>query len=126
MEAIGIENQPEALRSHLAVRCAKAALFLSRLKFPRNRSTVSTTFTEHQVSLSLSLSLSLHYCELITLFQGREMELSRTVEDLRRKLVRERLKNRRVKLCGVMELLLQMVLLLSLWTLCLMLALKFL
>ncbi|KAG5544015.1 hypothetical protein RHGRI_016687 [Rhododendron griersonianum] len=105
MEAIGIENQPEALRSHLAVRCAKAALFLSRLKFPRNRSADSTTFTEHQ---------------------GREMELSRTVEDLRRKLVRERLKNRRVKLCGVMELLLQMVLLLSLWTLCLMLALKFL
>ncbi|KAH7866418.1 hypothetical protein Vadar_020194 [Vaccinium darrowii] len=48
MEAIEIRNQPEDLRSHLAVRCAKAALFLSRLKFPPNRPADSTNFTVHE------------------------------------------------------------------------------
>ncbi|XP_057469248.1 uncharacterized protein LOC130758381 [Actinidia eriantha] len=104
MEGIEIENKHEALKSPIAIRCAKAALLISSLKCSANRLLDSTNNSEHK---------------------EREMELRREAEDLRRKLVRERVKIQRMKLCSVMELLLHMAILLSLWILCLMLALNF-
>ncbi|XP_057490891.1 uncharacterized protein LOC130776639 [Actinidia eriantha] len=101
MEGIEIENKDEALKSSIAIRCAKAALLICSA----NRFLDSTNNSEHK---------------------EREMELRREAEDLRRKLVRERVKIRRMKLCRAMELLLQMTILLSGWILCLMLALDFL
>ncbi|CAL5332789.1 unnamed protein product [Camellia sinensis] len=105
MEGIDVESKDEALKSQVAIRCARAAMLLSSLKCSPNRRLDSPNDLEHR---------------------EREMKLKRDSEDLRRKLVRERVKNRKLRLCSVTELLLQMGILMSLWTLCLIIAFKFL
>ncbi|XP_028078836.1 uncharacterized protein LOC114280660 [Camellia sinensis] len=105
MEGIDVESKDEALKSQVAIRCARAAMLLSSLKCSPKRRLDSPNDLEHR---------------------EREMKLKRDSEDLRRKLVRERVKNRKLRLCSVTELLLQMGILMSLWTLCLIIAFKFL
>ncbi|MED6187259.1 hypothetical protein PIB30_074727 [Stylosanthes scabra] len=84
------EQHNKALKFETASlrRCAKAALFLHRLKSPR---AVSNNEEEHE-------------------------KLKKEMRDLKMELVKERWKNKKMKLCGFMELLLQVLLLLSLWT----------
>ncbi|XP_028771815.1 uncharacterized protein LOC114729039 [Neltuma alba] len=90
-----MENEGRDLKSQMAVRrCAKAALLLSDLK-----------------SLS-GLALD-----------NNEM-LRREIEDLKIQLVKQRSINRRIKLCALSELIVQVILMLSLLTFLLMLVLK--
>ncbi|KAA8538083.1 hypothetical protein F0562_027691 [Nyssa sinensis] len=107
MEGIEFESRDAALKPKIAVRCAKAAILLSSLKTTKNRCLNSTNRREDESEES-------------------EMLQWKAMEDLRGELARERMKNRRMRLCSVMELLLQITLLLSLWTFCLVLAFKFL
>ncbi|XAR62160.1 hypothetical protein NMG60_11016801 [Bertholletia excelsa] len=105
MKGGDVENKDEAVKTQIAIRCAKAALLLLSLKCSRNRRLVSAEDSQHE---------------------EREQRLRTEADDLRRRLFKERVEHRRIRLCGVMELLLQVVILLSFWTLCLMLAFRFL
>ncbi|KAK3013825.1 hypothetical protein RJ639_009471 [Escallonia herrerae] len=98
MEAKRPESKDESLKSKIAIRCAKAAILLSSLN-RRHSSTINHEDKEVEAML-----------------------LQREVEDLKVRLVRERAKSKKIRLCSAMELLLQILLLLSLWTFCLMLA----
>ncbi|BFG19288.1 hypothetical protein CerSpe_055620 [Prunus speciosa] len=91
----------EALRSRAAIRCAKAALLLSSLKSSPNR----------------SLDTAIDNDDILE----KEI-LRREIGDLKMEVARERLQNKRIKLCGFLELLLQLVLLLALSTFFFMLA----
>ncbi|KAM4075129.1 hypothetical protein ACJW30_10G145600 [Castanea mollissima] len=80
-----MEKKEEALKSRVAIRCAKAALLLSSLKSLPN----STADHHHQEKKMLELKIE---------------------------LARERLKNKRIKQCALMELVLELALVLSLST----------
>ncbi|KAK9271130.1 hypothetical protein L1049_026719 [Liquidambar formosana] len=103
MEGVEFESKDEPLKSQIAIRCAKAALLLSSLKsFP-----------------SCTLR-SPHHDE----DEEREI-LMRAVADLKLELVKERMKSRRIKLCSLTEVLLQVMVMLSLWSFCLMFVFNF-
>jgi hypothetical protein len=135
MEGSDMEAMDDALKSKIVVRCAKAAFLLSALKSSPNRYVNSTTDDQHEVtksrlSLSLSLSLSIYIyiiCEnflSILLFWNlpQEVELMRReIRELKMELARERLKNRRIKLCGLMEVVLEVTVVLCVSTFFLML-----
>jgi hypothetical protein len=135
MEGSDMEVMDDALKSKIVVRCAKAAFLLSALKSSPNRYVNSTTDDQHEVTksrLSLSLSLSLYIyiyiiCEnflSILLFWNlpQEVELMRReIRELKMELARERLKNRRIKLCGLMEVVLEVTVVLCVSTFFLML-----
>ncbi|KAG6698953.1 hypothetical protein I3843_08G045600 [Carya illinoinensis] len=91
MEGVGMEATE---KSKVVIRCAKAALLLSEIKSFPNRCM---------------------NCEEYDRFEGDEM-LRRKIGELKISLVRERLKTKRIKLCGLMEVVLQVALVLSLST----------
>ncbi|KGN60336.1 uncharacterized protein LOC105435036 [Cucumis sativus] len=93
MEDVEAETKNEAMRgSKTAIRCAKAAFLLSSLKSSQNRQLRATV---HE--------------------QAKEKKmLGKTVGDLKIQLARERVRNKRIKLCGLMEFVLQLLLVLSL------------
>ncbi|POO03983.1 hypothetical protein TorRG33x02_002870 [Trema orientale] len=93
MEGREAQTKNEALKSHLAIRCGKAAILLSSLKSSRCR--------------------RLNLNQIMNEEDEKEM-LKKEIGDLKMKLVEERLRNKRIKLCGFMELLLQLLVLLSL------------
>ncbi|XP_050265127.1 uncharacterized protein LOC126709081 [Quercus robur] len=84
-EKAEMEKKEEALKSRVAVRCAKAALLLSSLKPLPN----STADHHHQEKKMLEVKME---------------------------LARERLKNKRIKQCALIELVLELALVLSLST----------
>ncbi|CAK9325483.1 unnamed protein product [Citrullus colocynthis] len=78
MAKVEAESKDEAMRSKTAVRCAKAAFLLSSLKSSQNRHLKATVDQ-----------------------QAKEKEMLRkAVGDLKIELVRERLRNKRIKLCA--------------------------
>ncbi|XP_059630285.1 uncharacterized protein LOC132273323 [Cornus florida] len=98
----------ETMKSHIAIRCAKAAILISSLKSTGNPWLKSTEDDKDE-------------------YEEREtMMLKRAVEELKKELVRERVKSRKMRLCSVTESLLQITILLSLWSLFLMIFFTFL
>ncbi|XP_057975114.1 uncharacterized protein LOC131162534 [Malania oleifera] len=100
MEEPETETKEEAQKLKIVIRCAKAAILLSSLASIADRRQRSTS-------------------------DGADEMLMRAMSDLKIELARERMRSRRVRLCGLMEVLLLIVVLLSLWTFCLMLVLEF-
>ncbi|XP_050124228.1 uncharacterized protein LOC126601551 isoform X3 [Malus sylvestris] len=95
MEGAGGETQTKnggggAMRSDVAIRCAKAAFLLSSLKSSPNRR-VSTAIDDDDYEIA-------------------EM-LKKEIGDLKVTVARERLRNKRIKVCGLLEILLQLALL---------------
>nr|XP_008373972.2 uncharacterized protein LOC103437133 isoform X3 [Malus domestica] len=95
MEGAGGETQIKnggggAMRSDVAIRCAKAAFLLSSLKSSPNRR-VSTAIDDDDDEIA-------------------EM-LKKEIGDLKVTVARERLRNKRIKVCGLLEILLQLALL---------------
>ncbi|XP_022855129.1 uncharacterized protein LOC111376400 [Olea europaea var. sylvestris] len=78
MEKIGDERggQTQAMKSQVAIRCAKAAILLSSLKNSPNNSTSNITLKNEE-----------------------------EIEDLKIALVKEKLKNKKLRICVEMELL---------------------
>uniref|UniRef100_A0A7N1A6L1 Uncharacterized protein n=1 Tax=Kalanchoe fedtschenkoi TaxID=63787 RepID=A0A7N1A6L1_KALFE len=89
-------SESDDRRSQTALRCANAAHLLYSLKTSMR---CSGSAEEHEA-----------------------FELEDVVMRLRVDLVRERVRMRRVKLCGVVEMLLQVMLLISVWSFILILA----
>ncbi|EEF48499.1 uncharacterized protein LOC112533946 [Ricinus communis] len=95
-----MEMTDEAARSEITRRCAKAAFLLHSLKSSPNRHSKTSINGEDE-----------------------EMDLMvKQIGDLKMKLARERTKNKRIKLCGLMEVILQVMMLLCFSTLLLVLA----
>eukprot|EP00258_Populus_trichocarpa_P001771 XP_002301051.2 uncharacterized protein LOC7495153 [Populus trichocarpa] len=89
-----MESKDKPLKSQVAVRCAKAAILLSLLKsFPNRHFTTSIDDQREE----------------------KEM-MMREIGDLKMELARERLKSKRIKLCGLMEVILQVMAVLSIST----------
>ncbi|XP_062165511.1 uncharacterized protein LOC133872024 [Alnus glutinosa] len=100
MEGSDMEAKDDALKSKTVVRCAKAAFLLSALKSLPNRYVNSTIDDQHE-----------------------EVKLMRReIGELKMELARERLKNRRIKLCGLMEVVLEVAVVLCVSTFFLMLS----
>ncbi|KAM0971778.1 hypothetical protein FF1_019661 [Malus domestica] len=98
MEGAGGETQIKnggggAMRSDVAIRCAKAAFLLSSLKSSPNRR-VSTAIDDDDDEIA----------------EEKEM-LKKEIGDLKVTVARERLRNKRIKVCGLLEILLQLALL---------------
>ncbi|KAM1316094.1 hypothetical protein ACFX10_019594 [Malus domestica] len=98
MEGAGGETQTKnggggAMRSDVAIRCAKAAFLLSSLKSSPNRR-VSTAIDDDDDEIA----------------EEKEM-LKKEIGDLKVTVARERLRNKRIKVCGLLEVLLQLALL---------------
>ncbi|GAV63566.1 hypothetical protein CFOL_v3_07084, partial [Cephalotus follicularis] len=86
MEGIEIDTKDEAVKSQIAIRCAKAAILLSSLKqFPNHHLETATIDDEEE---------------------GKEM-MKKSIGSLKVELARERMKRKKMKLCGLMEVLLQ-------------------
>ncbi|XP_030948737.1 uncharacterized protein LOC115972552 [Quercus lobata] len=85
-EKAEMEKKEEALKSRVAVRCAKAAFLLSSLK-PLPNSTADHHHHQEKKMLEMKMELA-----------------------------RERLKNKRIKQCALIELVLELALVLSLST----------
>ncbi|XVF39510.1 hypothetical protein PTKIN_Ptkin01aG0040400 [Pterospermum kingtungense] len=82
------ETKDEARRLQIAIRCAKAAFLLSSLKSSVNRVFEAATKDESEDKEKMRIE----------------------IENLRVELVKERVKMKKVKLCGMMELVLQIIL----------------
>ncbi|KAM0976726.1 hypothetical protein PS2_019328 [Malus domestica] len=98
MEGAGGETQIKnggggAMRSDVAIRCAKAAFLLSSLKSSPNRR-VRTAIDDDDDEIA----------------EEKEM-LKKEIGDLKVTVARERLRNKRIKVCGLLEILLQLALL---------------
>ncbi|KAJ6340096.1 hypothetical protein OIU77_007946 [Salix suchowensis] len=89
-----MESKDERLKSQVAIRCAKAAILLSSLKSFPNRH-LTTSIEEKEMMIKTMV---------------------REIGDLKMELARERLKNKRIKLCGLMEVILQVMTVLSIST----------
>ncbi|KAL7245674.1 hypothetical protein ACSBR2_000910 [Camellia fascicularis] len=63
MQGIDVESKDEALKSQVAIRCARAAMLLSSLKCSPNRRLDSPNDLEHKVPLSVCAFM----CILVTL-----------------------------------------------------------
>ncbi|KAK4722409.1 hypothetical protein R3W88_012642 [Solanum pinnatisectum] len=99
MEDITSEREKaEALKPKVAIQCAKSAILISSLK-----------------------NTTLDYANLN---QNKNEENWKEAVELKMEIVKEKLKNKRLKLCSVTELLIQAIVLLSVWTLLLLLALN--
>ncbi|KAK4352408.1 hypothetical protein RND71_027926 [Anisodus tanguticus] len=99
MEDITSEREiSEALKPQVAIQCAKSAMLISSLK---NTTLNSANFN-----------------------QNKNEENLKEVEELKMEIFKQKLKNKRLKLCSVTELFIQVVFLLSVWTMLLLLALN--
>nr|XP_009614520.1 uncharacterized protein LOC104107425 [Nicotiana tomentosiformis] len=99
MEDITSEREiAESLKSKVAIQCAKAAILVSSLK--------NTTLNSAIID------------------QNKNEENSKEVEELKMKILKEKLKNKKLKFCSVTEFLIQVMVLLSIWTMLLLLALN--
>ncbi|KAM1180545.1 hypothetical protein ACFX13_019943 [Malus domestica] len=111
MEGAGGETQTKnggggAMRSDVAIRCAKAAFLLSSLKSSPNRR-VSTAIDDDDDEIA----------------EEKEM-LKKEIGDLKVTVARERLRNKRIKVCGLLEILLQLALLFAISTFLFMLVIE--
>ncbi|MCD9639103.1 hypothetical protein HAX54_023406 [Datura stramonium] len=97
MEEITSEREiAELLKPKVAIQCAKSAILISSLK--------NTTLDSANIN------------------QNKNEENLKEVEELKMEMFKQKLKNKRLKLCSVMELLIQVMVLLSIWTMLLLLA----
>ncbi|XP_010535547.1 PREDICTED: uncharacterized protein LOC104810815 [Tarenaya hassleriana] len=85
-------SKDEAKRTRAAIRCAKAAMFLYTLASSRKQAATMGADEEEKV------------------------EMQREMGDLRRRLAREKAGRERMRLCGLMELLLVVTLILLIST----------
>ncbi|KAB2617113.1 hypothetical protein D8674_013016 [Pyrus ussuriensis x Pyrus communis] len=97
MEGAGGETQTKnggggVVRSDVAIRSAKAALLLSSLKSSPNRRFSTAIDDDDEIA------------------EEKEM-LKKEIGDLKVTVARERLRNKRIKVCGLLEILLQLALL---------------
>lgn len=98
IDEVGAENQQlPIMKSEVAIRCAKSAILLSSLKQQQQRNSPKHSTIDEE-----------------------------DVEKLKKELVKERLKNKKMSTCSFVELFLQIALLFSLWTLSLLIAFNFL
>ncbi|KAJ0086035.1 hypothetical protein Patl1_08519 [Pistacia atlantica] len=77
-----MEKKDESVRSQVAIRCAKAAILLSSLSNRHSKATINDGDEEKEM-------------------------LKRDMEDLKVEMVRERMKSKKIKLCGLVEVALQ-------------------
>ncbi|XP_057994602.1 uncharacterized protein LOC131168760 isoform X1 [Hevea brasiliensis] len=111
-----MESKDEALRSQIAIRCAKVCILLYSLKAFPNRHFKTTSNGQDE-------SDSKFLCALEIYLREKDLMMEE-IRDLKMKLARERIKCKRIKLCGLMEVILQVMLLLSFSTVLLVLAFK--
>ncbi|XP_055835493.1 uncharacterized protein LOC129903982 [Solanum dulcamara] len=97
-EITSARKTAEVLKPKVAIQCAKSAILISSLK-----------------------NTTLNYANLN---QNKNEENLKEVVELKMEIVKEKLKNKRLKLCSVTELLIQVIVLLSVWTMLLLLALN--
>ncbi|XWS15004.1 hypothetical protein CRYUN_Cryun35bG0057300 [Craigia yunnanensis] len=88
MEGTEGETKDGARKLQIAIRCAKAAFLLSSLKSSVNRVFEAANNDESE----------------------EKEKMRREIENLRVELVKERQKIKKVKFCGLMELILQVIL----------------
>ncbi|KAK2659741.1 hypothetical protein Ddye_006274 [Dipteronia dyeriana] len=74
--------EEESMKSQTAIRCAQAAVLLSSLSNRNMKATINNEEDE---------------------------EKEREIEDLKVELVRERMKTKKIKLCGLMEVVLEVM-----------------
>ncbi|XP_062025180.1 uncharacterized protein LOC133741262 [Rosa rugosa] len=86
-------TEAEALQSRNAIRSIKVALLLSRLK-PSSANCRLNAATDHSDAAT-----------------EKEEALRKEIGDLKMEVVRERLRNKRIRLCGLMELFLEVAVL---------------
>ncbi|KAM3342525.1 hypothetical protein P3S68_027491 [Capsicum galapagoense] len=86
----------EALKPKIAIQCAKSAILISSLK--------NTTLDSASIN------------------KNNNEEYLKEVEELKMEIFKQKLKNKKLKLCSVTELLIQVIVLLSVWTMLLLLA----
>ncbi|KAM3237850.1 hypothetical protein P3S67_012282 [Capsicum chacoense] len=86
----------EALKPKIAIQCAKSAILISSLK--------NTTLDSASIN------------------KNNNEEYLKEVEELKMEIFKQKLKNKKLKLCSVTELLIQVIVLLSIWTMLLLLA----
>ncbi|CAK7347137.1 unnamed protein product [Dovyalis caffra] len=79
-----MQSNDKPLKSQVAIRCAKAAILLCSLK----------SFPNHHLTTSID-------------DQGEQEMMMREIGDLKMELARERFKSKRIRLCGLMEVILQ-------------------
>ncbi|GAB2290625.1 hypothetical protein Dimus_024904 [Dionaea muscipula] len=106
MEGILTRDDEAMRRSQIAIRCAKSAMLLLSLKSSDHHLRSETAADHEEVN--------------------EKQRMLRTINDLRMQLLRERMKARKSKLCSLMEFVLQIVLLLSLFTFSSMIVFQFL
>ena len=120
-----METKDDSLKSQIAIRCAKAAVLLSSLKTSQNCNLRATI--DHGNEVKIAFSTSLEFCQsvicvvILDFAQEREI-MKRAITDLKIELAKERRKAKRIKLCGFVGL---VMVLLSLWSFCLILATKY-
>nr|XP_011465507.1 PREDICTED: uncharacterized protein LOC105351778 [Fragaria vesca subsp. vesca] len=86
--------EAEAQQSRNAIRSIKVALLLSRLK-PSSADRRLTAAADRRDAAT----------------EEKEEELKREIGDLKMEVVRERLRNKRIRLCGLMEVFLEVAVL---------------
>ncbi|XP_060198874.1 uncharacterized protein LOC132627508 [Lycium barbarum] len=99
MEDIASEREiTESVKPKLAIQCAKSAILISSLK---NTTTLkSPNLNQYK----------------------NEEENLKELWELKMEILKQKLKNKKLKLCSVTELFIQVVVLLSVWTMLLLLA----
>ncbi|KZV28908.1 hypothetical protein F511_13703 [Dorcoceras hygrometricum] len=119
MKNTGDAEEDQKRRSHIAIQCAKAAILLSSLKSDLNSNppplqvpSLSSVVVDCLSTMELSSICRYYFVD----FQNEEM-----IEKLKIELIIERSKNKKLKFCIELELLL-----IFLWTLLLLMASKFL
>ncbi|RXH92748.1 hypothetical protein DVH24_042522 [Malus domestica] len=104
-----------ALRSDVAIRCAKAALLLYSLKSSPARRRDTAVDDDDDIAVRIcviSNSLLRNFVLAITIligilkFDDQEKEMKKEIGDLKVEVARERLRNKRIKIFGFLELLL--------------------
>lgn len=109
-----METKEEGVKLQIAIRCAKALNLLSSL---RNRDLKATTNDDDEVytiilSCSIESSILLQSCKFSSSILQEKETMKRIIGDLQVELARERLTTKKLKLSGLMELVLQVAMLL--------------
>uniref|UniRef100_A0A6N2LWX7 Uncharacterized protein n=1 Tax=Salix viminalis TaxID=40686 RepID=A0A6N2LWX7_SALVM len=105
-----MESKDERLKAQVAIRCAKAAISSLQAQIVPKSPLDNFNRRSGRDPMCLLYWNSLQEKEMLIKTMVRE------IGDLKMELVRERLKNKRIKLCGLMEVILQVVTVLSIST----------
>ncbi|OVA14204.1 hypothetical protein BVC80_9029g33 [Macleaya cordata] len=104
-----METKEEAMKSEIVIRCAKALFLISSLKNSQNQyhfiNTTNNYEEDHQ--------------------ERTELQLLKTIADLKIQLVKERIQSKNIKHCSLIEFVLQILLILSFLSVILVLAFGF-